>query len=128
MSGPNRAITEREKRIARKRHQREIRDALDKARVCRKQYNELPEAAEIDHELYKDLDVATFRLYSELRPALMNTDYRPTIESMGEKLTEVAEADCELAEIEDFSPESLIGMIDWMESVIQRTDLLEVEQ
>lgn len=115
------------KRRSRARHRDRIQSAYESAMLCRKHYDEQRAAGEIGQELLSDLSSNTFRLYHQLRPALIDTDYEDDLSPIRETYRTVLDADEPLEEIEEVTPQSFAMMIDRMDAIATKTGLVEVD-
>jgi hypothetical protein len=120
-------VTEQEKRRSRARHRQAIHSAYGKAKLCREQYDTQRERGEIGAELYNDMVDAAFRLYSQLRPAVIDTDFEDDVAEVGEVFEEVFAADERLSEIESVEPKTFAAIIDRLEAITVKGGLDEVD-
>jgi hypothetical protein len=126
MSSPGR-LTEEEKRRSRARHRQAIHSAYGKAKLCREQYDTQRERGEIGVELYNDMVDAAFRLYSQLRPAVIDTDFEDEVAEVGEVFEEVFAADERLSEMDSVEPKTFAAIIDRLTAITVKSGLAEVD-
>ena len=123
-SGP---AVEEAKRRARAQHRERIQDAFDKAKLCREQYDQQRARGEVADELYQDMFEAGFKLYMEIRPAVLSTSYREDVSELGPIFHDVARADESLTEMSSVTPKRVAMALDRLTAVAKITGLAEVE-
>jgi len=126
MSSPGR-LTEEEKRRSRARHRELIHRAYGEAKLCREQYDTQRERGEIGVELYNDMVDAAFRLYSQLRPAVIDTDFEGEVSEVGEVFEDVFAADERLSEMDSVEPKTFAAIIDHLTAITVKGGLAEVD-
>jgi hypothetical protein len=126
MSSPGR-LTEEEKRRSRARHRQAIHSAYGKAKLCREQYDTQRERGEIGAELYNDMVDAAFRLYSQLRPAVVDTQFEDDVDEIGEVFEDVFAADERLSEMDGVEPKTFAAIIDRLTAITVKGGLDEVD-
>lgn len=121
-------LTEQDKRRSRARHRQAIHSAYGKAKLCREQYDTQRERGEIGVELYNDMFDAAFRLYTQLRPAVIDTKFEGEVSEVGEIFEKVLAAEKPLCEMESVEPKTFAAIIDRLAAITVKGGLDEVER
>lgn len=115
------------KRRSRARHRDRIQSAYEKAKLCREQYDEQRVRGEIGDELYNDMIDAAYRLYSQLRPAVLDTDFEERVSDAGDVIKQIYRSENAPREVEDVSPKVFAAVLDSLTATAVKTGLAEKE-
>jgi len=127
-STPRSPLTAADKRYARSLHRQNIEEARAKASLCREQYDtQIRETGEVGRELYDELVASAYRFYMEVRPSFLDTEVEDDLNEMRDLFGRVFDSDKPVWEIDDLAPKVFAGMIDVLESLVEKAGLLEVD-